>query len=126
MRFDLISNSIKRRHNKINTHVMYLIHSSQKTKLYLKQIPNGHDEMATGDHSRKMSSWSTFTFAFDFSSALVFDMLLIHTFVHTYESVKAAIFLSMSTNVFIGGVIRNLANFESLSDTICKIRHCFM
>ena len=61
MRFDLISISIKRRHNKINTHVMYLIHSSQKTKLYLKQIPNGHDEMATGDHSRKMSSWSIFT-----------------------------------------------------------------
>ena len=81
---------------------MYLIHSSQKTKLYLKQIPNGHDEMATGDHSRNMSSWFTFTSAFDFSSAFVFDMILIHTFV------------------------QNLANFESLSDTICKIRHCFM
>ena len=79
MRFNLISNSIKRRHNKINTHVMYLIHSSQKTKLYLKQIPNGHDEMATrgrwflGQYSPKLTS------AFDFSSAFV---LRYHFFPH--------------------------------------------
>ena len=93
MRFDLISNSIKRRHNKINTHVMYLIHSSQKTKLYLKQIPNGHDEMATrgrwflGQYSPKLTS------AFDFSSAFVFDITLFHTFVHSRERVKAAFFV---------------------------------
>ena len=79
MRFNLISNSIKRRHNKINTHVMYLIHSSQKTKLYLKQIPNGHDEMATrgrwflGQYSPKLTS------AFDLSSAFV---LRYHFFPH--------------------------------------------
>ena len=62
---------------------MYLIHSSQKTKLYLKQIPNGHDEMATGGRWILGQYSPKFTFAFDFSSAFVFDMILIHTFVHS-------------------------------------------
>ena len=133
MRFNLISNSIKRRHNKINTHVMYLIHSSQKTKLYLKQIPNGHDEMATrgrwflGQYSPKLTS------AFDFSSAFVLRYHFVPHFRAFSRKGESGNFLSMSTNVFMGGVIRDLANFESLIDlsssridTICEIRHCFM
>ena len=34
--------------------------------------------------------------------------------------------LSMPANVFMGGDIRDLANFGSVIDMICEIRHCFM
>ena len=37
-----------------------------------------------------------------------------------------AIFLSMPTNVFMGGYIRDLAKNESVKDMICRIRHCFV
>ena len=64
-------------YNKINMYVMYLIHSCQKTKLYLKQHPNRHDKMA--------SDWRWILC--QFSPILTYWFNIIHTLTLYCESI---------------------------------------
>jgi len=47
-----------------------------------------------------MRSWSTFTFAFDFSSAFVFDITLFYTFVHSRFVWKRQLFVHVNQCIY--------------------------
>ena len=97
---------------------MLLIHSSQKAKLYLKQLPNAHDKMATDGRWIVCQYSPILTSCFDI---LTSDFVIDHTLALSCESVReTGNFLSMSTNVFVGGDISDLAYYETVVDINCE------